>query len=54
MSTQSFTLNTGTSIPAVAFGGWGGLTHDEREAFKPVLIDALQVTTCAMDQIERY
>jgi hypothetical protein len=54
MSTQSFTLNTGASIPAVAFGGWGGLTHDEREALKLVLIDALQVVTYPMDQIERY
>jgi hypothetical protein len=54
MSTESFTLNTGTSIPAVAFGGWGGLTHDEREALKPVLVSALQVTTFPMDQMERY
>jgi len=35
MSAKSYTLNNGLSMPAIAFGGWGGFTEKERDQFAP-------------------
>ncbi|ETW77723.1 hypothetical protein HETIRDRAFT_435767 [Heterobasidion irregulare TC 32-1] len=43
MASQThFKLNTGASMPAIAFGTWAGLTKEERLAAKLWIISALQ------------
>ncbi|KAF9642642.1 reductase AKOR2 [Thelephora ganbajun] len=42
MSAKSYTLNNGVSMPAIAFGGWGGLTDKDREQFGPTFGLALK------------